>query len=406
MSLEVADILGMGYQEGCASLHRLGPEQLRVVSHLLSCHTRQLGGHVYECDSCHDTVVSYNSCRDRHCPSCQSVARAAWVEERLNELLPVGYFHVVFTVPRELNPFFLSNKEVCYDILFRSVSETLLTLGKDPHWHGGTIGCICILHTWGQNLCEHPHIHCVVPGGGIRADGKKWKSFRGNFLFPVAVMAPLFRRLFLERFRTAVETGKIAFHGRLKEFQEPWACRRLLALLRKKNWVVFAKEPFARAELVIKYLARYTHRVAISNSRLVSADDHSVTFRWKDYRDPVKPKIMNLDLNEFIRRFLLHVLPSRFVRIRYYGFLSNHDRHANIARCMRLLKRRYERRQFGRRIPDIMRRAFGHDLQKCRRCSGGQYQLKRTFGSLFRPRMPGYNTHTGGSTVATSFNTG
>lgn len=393
--LELADILALGMEKCCDSLQRLSSQQLKVVRRLLCCHSPQLGGHVYRCDNCAHTYVTYNSCRDRHCPSCQSVARAAWVEQRLGELLPVGYFHVVFTIPQELNRFALNNKKSFYDMMFESISETLLTLGKDPRWHGGTIGFIAVLHTWGQNLSEHPHIHCIIPGGGIRDDGKRWKNFRDNYIFPVKVMSLLFRRVFLEKFTHGVCAGAIRLHGSLDHYRTASQFESLVDALRKKQWVVYAKEPFASPAQVVKYVGSYTHRIAIANSRLVSADSEHVCFRWKDYREPEKQKVMKLGLGEFIRRFLLHVLPARFVRIRYYGFLSNHNRQKNIARCMRLLNRKYRPCTIGRTQSAILARTLHTSVFQCRLCKKGQY---RVWDKLEREpinRRMQYNTHRG-----------
>jgi len=255
------------------------------------------------------------------------------------------------------------------------------------------MGFICVLHTWGQNLSEHPHIHCVIPGGGIRADGKRWKNFRDNYLFPVKVMSLLFRRLFLHKFVKAVKAGDIQFHGSLQQYRQPGMLDALVEVLRRKLWVVYAKEPFASPAHVVKYVGSYTHRIAIANSRLVSADAENVVFRWKDYRNPEQPKLLTLALNEFIRRFLLHVLPSRFVRIRYYGFLSNHDRQKNIARCMRLLNRKYRPSQVGRTVAAILLRTLGRDITKCPYCRNGRYRVVEILarGSVRK----GYNTHRG-----------
>jgi hypothetical protein len=394
--LEISDILKAGLDQSCDSLRHLSGQQWKVLNNLVNCHTSALGGHVYKCDKCNHAFATYNSCRDRHCPSCQSVARAAWVEHRLNELLPVGYFHMVFTVPQELNRFALNNKASFFNLLFRSVSQTLLTLGKDARWHGGTIGFICILHSWGQNLCEHPHIHCIIPGGGIREDGKKWKCFRNNYLFPVKVVSLLFRRLFLQGFQEYVENGKIKFHGSLSEYSNnPGLWESLITLLKRKQWVVYIKEPFKTPSHVIKYVGNYTHRIAIANSRLVAADENTVLFRWKDYRNPAQPKIMRLTLNEFIRRFLLHVLPSRFVRIRYYGFLSNHNRQSNIARCMRLLNKKYQRIKFDNTKLSILKRTLGKDPAKCKFCENGRYRLCQELMKKPKTNWLRYNTHTG-----------
>jgi len=368
-------------------------QQWKVLNNLLLCHTPALGGRIYRCDNCSHTFHTLNSCRDRHCPSCQSVARAAWVEKRLDELLPVGYFHVVFTVPQQLNAFALCNKKVFYDILFHSVSETLLTLGSDPRWHGGTIGFISVLHTWGQNLMDHPHVHCIIPGGGIRADGKKWKAFRDNYLFPVKVMSLLFRRVFMQNFIQALDNRTMQLHGRLQGFEAPETRESFFKMLKNKNWVVYAKKPFATPARVVKYVGSYTHRIAIANSRLLSMENGEVSFKWKDYREPTIPKTMRLKTQEFTRRFLMHVLPAGFVRIRYYGFLSNKDRQHNIKRCMKMLNKKYRTADLGRTIQSILAKTAGIDITRCRECSTGRYQTILETRRIRKRRQARYNTH-------------
>jgi hypothetical protein len=336
--IELADIFRVGFRDYLSQHGPLPGQHYKVANALMSCHTSALGGHIYRCGECGHEKISYNSCRNRHCPSCQATARAQWVDQRMKELLPVPYFHVVFTLPSELNPFALRNKEAFYNILFQAASETLHALAGNPKRLGAEIGFIAILHTWGQNLLDHPHLHCVVPAGGLASDGSRWKKIpHGNFLFPVKVMSALFRGKFLGLFKTAVCEKEIGFHGLLEEYQDPREFSALLDSLYESNWVVYAKPPFAGPKAVLKYLGRYTHRIAIANSRLVELTDTHVSFKWKDYAHENKPKVMTLTHTEFIRRFLLHVVPQGFVRIRYFGFLSQAVKKEKLAQCMKLL---------------------------------------------------------------------
>jgi hypothetical protein len=283
--------------------------------------------------------ISYNSCRNRHCPSCQAAARAQWVDNRLKELLPVPYFHVVFTVPAQLNPFALRNKEVFYNLLFQAASETLHELAADPKFLDAQIGFIAILHTWGQNLLDHPHLHCVVPSGGLSAGCTRWKKTPyGKFLFPVKVISALFKGKFLSLFKAAIKDKQMLFHGTLAMFEkDPALFKQLMNSLYNTDWVVYAKAPFAGPKAVLKYLGRYTHRIAIANSRLVHMTETDVSFRWKDYAHGNKEKVMTVSHAEFIRRFLLHVLPRGFVRIRYFGFLAQAAKGDKLPLCMKLL---------------------------------------------------------------------
>jgi len=301
------------------------------------CRTEALGGHLEQCDSCGHQRPVYNSCRNRHCPKCQSLARAQWLQDRQAELLPTQYFHVVFTLPEQIAAIAYQNKAVLYDILFRATAKTLQTIAADP-WHlGAEIGFLTVLHTWGQNLLFHPHLHCLVPGGGIAADGSRWVACRTGFFLPVRVLSRLFRRLFLKRLQAAFNSGRLSFFSSLQHLQDPQAFAQCLAPLRQSEWVVYAKRPFGGSQQVLAYLGRYTHRVAIANNRLLSMQQGKVSFRWKDYRDHDSYKTMTLEAHEFIRRFLLHVLPSGFQRIRHYGFLANRVRQAKLAQCRKLL---------------------------------------------------------------------
>jgi Putative transposase/Transposase zinc-binding domain len=328
--LEVADIFrryGEAFRAGQRG--RLLPDQRRVMAAIEACRTATLGGHVEQCDDCGTVRIAYNSCRNRHCPKCQGLARAQWLADRQADLLPVPYFHVVFTVPAPIATIALQNKAVVYDILLKAAAETIRVIGADPQHLGAETGMIAILHTWGQTLTHHPHAHCVVPGGGLAADGR-WVDCRPNFFLPVRVLSRLYRRLFLERLQAAFDKRELEFFGNLVGFREPAAFARHLELLRNVEWVVYAKRPFGGPQQVLEYLGRYTHRVAIANSRLLACENGRVRFRWKDYRADNQSKVMTLEVDEFIRRFLLHVLPKGFRRIRHFGFLANACRTAKL----------------------------------------------------------------------------
>jgi hypothetical protein len=301
------------------------------------CRTAALGGHVEACDDCEHSQIAYNSCRNRHCGKCQGTARDKWLVAREADLLPVPYFHVVFTVPAEVAAIAYQNKAVVYAILFDAVAETLKTIGADLRHLGGELGFIALLHTWGQTLTHHPHIHCLVPGGGLCADGQSWIACRPRFFLPIPVLSRLFRRLFLERLQAAHAAGRLRFFGTLGDLGAGPAFAKALRPLRKMSWVVYAKPPFGSPAHVLAYLGRYTHRVAIANSRLVSMEDGAISFRWRDYRHGNAQKQMTLSADEFIRRFLLHCLPDGFHRIRHYGFLANGIRRARLAIIRQLL---------------------------------------------------------------------
>jgi hypothetical protein len=304
---------------------------------ITACRTAALGGHVEACDSCEHQRIAYNSCRNRHCPKCQSLARAQWIEHRQEELLDTQYFHVVFTLPEEVAAIAYQNKAVVYNLLFAATAETLRTIGADPKHLGAEIGFFAVLHTWGQNLIHHPHLHCVVPGGGLSADGQRWITCRPGFFLPVRVLSRFFRRRFLELLTQAFDGSELEFFGALQNLRERNTFQRHLDPLRDKEWVVYAKAPFAGPQQVLDYVGRYTHRVAISNNRLLDIEDGKVAFRWKDYRDDSAKKTMTLEADEFIRRFLLHVLPQGLQRIRYYGLMGNRHREEKLAKCRQLL---------------------------------------------------------------------
>jgi hypothetical protein len=338
--LEVADIFrAAGPSFRARHAGHLSLDQLKVMSAIETCRTAVLGGHVEACEDCGHRRIAYNSCRNRHCPRCQGAAARAWLATREADLLPVGYFHVVFTVPAEIAVIAFHNKARMYDLLFRAASQTMLTIAADPRHLGARIGITAVLHTWGSALPHHPHIHMVVPGGGITLDGERWVSSRPGFLLPVRVLAKLFRRLFMEGLLALHEAGRLRFFGEHAGLGERHAFLRHLAPLRKKRWVVYAKAPFAGPETVLAYLSRYTHRVAISNRRLVAFDGTGVTFRYKDYRrdGPDRQRTMMLAADEFLRRFLIPVLPKGFHRIRHYGLLASAGRKVNITRARELL---------------------------------------------------------------------
>jgi hypothetical protein len=338
--VEVANIFrrhGPAWREANAGHVSLG--QLKVMSAIERCRTAALGGHVERCEDCGALRIAYNSCRNRHCPKCQAVAAKAWLAERQAELLPTPYFHVVFTVPAPVADIADQNKAVIYGLLFKAAAETLITIAADPKHLGARIAVTAVLHSWGSALTHHPHVHVIVPGGGIAPDGERWIACRPRFFLPVRVLSRLFRRLFLKKLTTAHGDGRLQFFGDHSNLAEPAGFAAFLAPLRRAEWVVFAKRPFGGPEAVLAYLSRYTHRVAISNSRLIAFDGQHVTFKWKDYRakGPVRYKVMTLDVDEFIRRFLIHVLPDGFHRIRHYGLLANGNRAQNIARARQLL---------------------------------------------------------------------
>ena len=338
--LEVAHIFrsaGPAYRATHAG--HLSLQQLKAMTAIEHCRTPALGGHVEACTDCGHWRVAYNSCRNRHCPKCQGAAARTWLAEREADLLPVGYFHVVFTLPAEVAAIAFHNKAALYDLLFKSASETMLTIAADPKHLGTRIGITAVLHTWGSAMTHHPHIHMIVPGGGIAIDGSRWISSRPAFLLPVRVLGKLFRRLFLTRLLQLHDGGRLAFFGSLAPLADRGAFLQHLGPARKARWAVYAKRPFAGPQAVLAYLARYTHRVAISNRRLLGFDEAGVTFRYKDYRrgDPDRQQVMTLATDEFIRRFLLHVLPRGFHRIRHYGLLAGSSRKDNLAQARRLL---------------------------------------------------------------------
>jgi hypothetical protein len=339
-----------------------------------ACRTAELGGHKEQCADCGHIEISYNSCRNRHCPKCQTLRKEKWIEDRGQDLLPIEYYHVVFSVPSELNPLFIMNPRVMYNLLFQAVSETLMDLGDNPKHLGARIGFMVILHTWGQNLMDHPHVHCVVTGGGLSPDGRRWVSSRKRFFIPVKVMSSLFSGKFLDYLKESFQAGDLIFPGGISHLKDPRTFEVLRGRLYHKKWVVYCKPPFAGAEGVLQYLGRYTHRIAISNNRILKLQNGEVTFRWRDYSDADKLKIMTVKAHEFIRRFLLHVLPHRYVRIRHYGLLSNRNRKDDIARCRTLLDSGYTvtREKDTETWQEQLLRICGIDVTHCPVCKNGR----------------------------------
>jgi hypothetical protein len=390
--LEVADIfrqVGPAYRQDHADAISAG--QRRVMRDIERCRTAALGGHVEQCDACGHQRISFNSCRSRHCPKCQSLVRAQWLEDRQAELLPVEYFHVVFTVPQEIAAIAYQNKAVVYDILFHATAQTLRTIAADRRHLGAEIGFIAILHTWGQNLLHHPHLHCVVPGGGVAPDGQRWIACRPGFFLPVRVLSRLFRRIFLTQLRQAFDEGELCFFNSLAALQDPDAFARYLAPVAHAEWIVYAKPPFGGPRQVLDYLGRYTHRVAISNNRLIDFVDGRVAFAWKDYRHESRRKVMCLEAQEFVRRFLLHVLPAGFQRIRHYGLLANRYREIKLDHCRQLLAVpapvvELPTAQLDYR--DRYQRLTGVSLRDCPHCGRGQMMRIESFLPGTLPRGP------------------
>lgn len=371
--VEVADIFRQ-YGPDYRRSHRMPRNQQRAMSAIEICRTAELGGHKDECDTCGHLKISYNSCRNRHCPKCQFLRKEKWIDARAEDLLPIRYFHVVFTIPAELNPLIFSNQKVVYNLLFRSVSETLVALSNDPKHLGARIGFLGILHTWGQNLMDHPHIHCIVTGGGLSPEGSRWVSCRKNFFIHVKVLSALFKAKFLAYLKDSFQSGDLIFPGGIGYLKDPHVFEGFRRQFKHKKWVVYCKPPFNGVEGVLQYLSRYTHRIAISNHRILKLDNGKVSFLWRDYSNGDKEKIMTLDAHEFIRRFLLHVLPDRFVKIRHYGLLANRRRKDNIALCRELLgcsKTETKDKDLPLTWQEHLLKICGVDVTKCPVCKKG-----------------------------------
>lgn len=391
-SVEVADIFNLaGPAYRAVHAGHLSLQQLKVMSAIEHCRTAALGGHVEACEDCGQWRVAYNSCRNRHCPKCQGSAARTWLAERQADLLPVGYFHVVFTLPAEIADIAFQNKAAVYDLLFRAASQTMLTIAADPKHLGARIGITAVLHTWGSAMMHHPHIHMIVPGGGISADGSRWIASRAAFLLPVTVLGKLFRRLFVSQLIALFDAKQLGFFGSNTHLADRSAFLRHLAPARNKAWIVYAKAPFAGPEAVLNYLSRYTHRVAISNRRLVSFDANTVVFGYKDYRRDKgnQRQLMTLPTGEFIRRFLLHVLPRGFHRIRHYGLLSSGTRKTNLAFIRRLLGQPLNVQN--QQPPDEPGQAADNQnkdhIPPCA-CCGGRIVIIERFARWTQPRAP------------------
>jgi Putative transposase/Transposase zinc-binding domain len=374
-TLEVADI----FRRHGAAFRRshdghLGRIERRIMAAIEVCRTPALGGHVEQCGDCGLVRCAYNSCRNRHCPKCQGLARAEWLEARQAELLPVPYYHVVFTLPARAAEIAFQNKRAVYAILFRAAAEAMRDIAADPKHLGAEIGAVALLHTWGQTLQHHPHLHCIVPGGGLSSDGTRWMACRPGFFLPVRVLSRRFRELFLARLRAAFTAGELRFSGTLAALAGPDAFAERLDALRAVEWVVFAKRPFAGPEQVLVYLGRYTHRVALANSRLTRLAHGQVDFTWKDYRHRGKTKVMTLAADEFIRRFLLHAVPDGFHRIRHVGFLANGHRSAKLALCRALLAAPTPAPPPPETYRERTRRLTGHALDVCPDCGGAMLE--------------------------------
>ena len=390
-TLEVADVFrqhGASWRQAQAG--HLSIEQLKVMSAIERCRSLALGGHVLQCPDCHQVQIAYNSCRNRHCPKCQGSAAQRWLTARQADLLPVEYYHLVFTLPEPIAQLAYQNKSVIYAILFRTAAQTLKTIAADPKHLGAQIGVTLVLHTWGSSMTHHPHVHGIVPGGGLSLDGQHWVSCRPGFFLSVRVLSRLFRRRFLEQLLRAYHAGRLQFFGHLQELKECKQFESWLRPARLQDWVVYAKQPFAGPKTVLSYLSRYTHRVAIANSRLISMDKKRVTFQWKDYRlkGQQRYKIMTLNADEFIRRFLLHVLPSGFHRIRHYGMVSNAKRKDFLPRVRELLNSVAQQDPQELSMESLQSNVPDKSMTYCCPCCGSAMRIIETFLGGQLPRAP------------------
>jgi len=384
--VEMADIVryaGQGFVE--RSRRWINGQHEKVLEAITRCRTAALGGHCDQCSGCGHTAISYNSCRNRHCPRCQGNARVRWLQQRERELLPTRYVHAVFTLPRELAPLALQNKRLLYGLLFRASAATLLEVAHDPRHLGAEIGIFSVLHTWNQRLQHHPHVHCVIAAGGLAPDHKSWISSRRSFFLPVKVLGRVFRGTFIAGLKTAFREGKLEFHGQLASLAEPRSFDAWLRLLFRHDWVVYSKRPFVGPDYALRYLGAYTHRVGISNSRLVSLADGQVSFRWRDSAHANRKRVMSLPVDEFLRRFLLHLLPRGFVRIRNFGFLANRQRARLLPLCFSLLRSSADAptRETAATEP-----ARTHTLPRCPLCAGTMHIVERLSPAQLLPRSP------------------
>lgn len=379
-TVEMADIFrehGAAYQK----TQGLSYDQIKAMHAIMNCRTSVLGGHKSTCDNCGVDEISYNSCRNRHCPKCQTIRKLKWITDRESELLPVPYFHVVFTLPHELNSLILSNKEKLYDLLFKAASKTLLAFGHDTKRLGGELGAIMVLHTWGQTLSLHPHIHCIVPGGALTPENK-WVSAKSNYLFPVKAMAKLFRTYYLKALKACYNKGELEFHGTSQQLADENRFKNLIETLWKKNWIVYAKKPFDGPKQVIRYLSNYTHRVAISNYRLLKMENNLLSFQYKDYADNNKTKVMTLTCNDFIQRFLLHVLPPQFTRIRQIGFLANRYKKEKLEKCRSALNSQLAEVE-EKTGQAIIKDFYDIDIDQCTHCKIGKMKIVLLLSNQF-----------------------
>ncbi len=364
-------------------------QQHKVMRAVELCRTAELGGHVSKCEHCGKIEQYYNSCRNRHCPGCQAVVKEKWLEARQADLLPVEYFHVVFTLPHQLNTLANSNPKIIYDLLFQSAWETIKALGYDPKRLNGEMGMLSILHTWGQNLSQHIHIHCLIPNGALNQDKNKWHQGKRGFLFPIKVMSQLFRGIYVSRLRKAYEKEQLIFEGHAKPLQSQQAFTALLNELMASPWVIYSKQPFAGPEQVLNYIGRYTHKIAITNTRIMSCKDGIVRFKWRDYSDNNKNKIMALEVNEFIRRFLQHALPPSYVRIRHHGFMANRTREKKITAIRTILQANKPDKNKSD-TKTIMQKVMGIDIDKCRACGVGKLHQLLVIPRPKDTRVPAY----------------
>ena len=386
--IEVQDIFRQ-HGENYMRTHKLPPHILKTIINIEDCRTAALGGHIDECEDCGESRISYNSCRNRHCPKCQTLAKERWLDARKNDLLPVPYFHIVFTIPKELNYLTLLNQKAMYSILFKASSETLLELARDKKYLGSEIGFTMILHTWGQNLMNHPHIHCIVPSGGLSLNNNGWINSKKDFLMPVKVVSRKFRGKFLSYLKEEYKNNTdLVFTGETEELKRKDVFQCYMDKLYKTEWVVYCKPPFGSAEHVLEYLGRYTHRVAISNNRIIALENDYVVFKWRDYRDNNNEKFMTLCADEFIRRFLMHILPPKFVKIRHYGILSNRNRITKLKKCKLLLKVSNVKEQSTiskLSIAELILKLTGKDIFACPICKGKMVRKERLESELSRP---------------------